>query len=162
VRGKGISAFLVPLDLPGVTRESYSDVGSRAVGRGAARFTDVRIPANHLIGEEGQGFTQEMQGFDFSRALIGLQCVGLAQVTLDDTWACVSQREAFDQPLSKFQRVSFPLAEAETLLSAARLLCYQTLWFKDHPAAAHGGGCHVQVVGVEDSFRDRPELPGAA
>jgi cyclohexanecarboxyl-CoA dehydrogenase len=121
VRGKGISAFLVPLDLPGVTREAYSDMGSRAVGRGAAHFTDVRIPANHLLGEEGQGCTQVMQGFDFSRALIGLQCVGLAQVTLDDTWAYVSQREAFDQPLSKFQGVSFPLAEAETLLSAARL-----------------------------------------
>jgi cyclohexanecarboxyl-CoA dehydrogenase len=132
VRGKGISAFLVPLDLPGVTREAYSDMGSRAVGRGAAHFTDVHIPASHLLGEEGQGFTQVMQGFDFSRALIGLQCVGLAQVTLDETWAYVSQREAFDQPLSKFQGVSFPLAEAETMLSAARLLCYQTLWFKDH------------------------------
>jgi cyclohexanecarboxyl-CoA dehydrogenase len=83
VRGTGISAFLVPLDLPGVTREAYSDMGCKAVGRGAAHFTDVRIPANHLLGEEGKGFTQVMQGFDFSRALIGLQCVGLAGVTLD-------------------------------------------------------------------------------
>ena len=143
VRGKGISAFLVPLDLPGVTREVYSDMGTRAVGRGAAHLTDVRIPANHLLGEEGQGFTQVMQGFDFSRALIGLQCIGLAQVTLDETWAYVSQREAFDQPLSKFQGVSFPLAEAETLLSAARLLCYQTLWLKDQglPHTAQAAMC---------------------
>jgi len=143
VRGKGISAFLVPLDLPGVTREAYTDMGTRAVGRGAAHFTDVRIPANHLLGEEGQGFTQVMQGFDFSRALIGLQCIGLAQVTLDETWEYVSRREAFDQPLSKFQGVSFPLAEAETLLSAARLLCYQTLWLKDQglPHTAQAAMC---------------------
>jgi cyclohexanecarboxyl-CoA dehydrogenase len=143
VRGKGISAFLVPLDRPGVTREAYSDMGAKAVGRGAAHFTNVRTPANHLLGEEGKGFTQVMQGFDFSRALIGLQCVGLARVTLDETWAYVSQREAFDQPLSKFQGVSFPLAEAETLLSAARLLCYQTLWFKDQglPHTAQAAMC---------------------
>lgn len=72
-----------------------------------------------------------MQGFDFSRALIGLQCVGAAQQTVDETWAYVSQRQAFDRPISTFQGVSFPLAESETLLAAARMLCYQTLWLKD-------------------------------
>jgi cyclohexanecarboxyl-CoA dehydrogenase len=130
-RGKDISAFLVPLDLPGVTREPYSDMGTTAVGRGAAHFDGVRIPADHLLGEEGRGFTQVMQGFDFSRALIGLQCIGCAQQTVDETWDYVSTRQAFDQPLSKNQGVAFPLAEAETLLTAARLLCYQTLWLKD-------------------------------
>ena len=130
-RGKDISAFLVPLDLPGVTREPYSDMGTAAVGRGAAHFDGVRIPADHLLGEEGRGFTQVMQGFDFSRALIGLQCIGCAQQTVDETWDYVGTRQAFDQPLSKNQGVSFPLAEAETLLTAARLLCYQTLWLKD-------------------------------
>jgi cyclohexanecarboxyl-CoA dehydrogenase len=130
-RGKDISAFLVPLDLPKVTREPYSDMGTTAVGRGAAHLDGVRIPADHLLGEEGRGFTQVMQGFDFSRALIGLQCIGCAQQTVDETWEYVSTRQAFDQPLSKNQGVAFPLAEAETLLTAARLLCYQTLWLKD-------------------------------
>ena len=130
-RGKDISAFLVPLHLPGVSREPYSDMGTTAVGRGAAHLDGVRIPADHLLGEEGRGFTQVMQGFDFSRALIGLQCIGCAQQTVDETWDYVGTRQAFDQPLSKNQGVSFPLAEAETLLTAARLLCYQTLWLKD-------------------------------
>ena len=130
-RGKDISAFLVPLDLPGVTREPYSDMGTTAVGRGAAHFDGVRIPADHLLGDEGRGFTQVMQGFDFSRALIGLQCIGCAQQTVEETWEYVSTRQAFDQPLSRNQGVAFPLAEAETLLTAARLLCYQTLWLKD-------------------------------
>jgi cyclohexanecarboxyl-CoA dehydrogenase len=130
-RGKDISAFVVPLDLPGVTRELYSDMGTTAVGRGAAHLDGVRIPADSLLGAEGRGFSQVMQGFDFSRALIGLQCIGCAQQTVDETWEHVSTRQAFDRPLSKNQGVSFPLAEAETLLTAARLLCYQTLWLKD-------------------------------
>ncbi|WP_370591439.1 acyl-CoA dehydrogenase family protein [Saccharopolyspora montiporae] len=134
-RAKGISAFLVPLDLPGVTRESYADMGTRAVERGAVHLDGVRVPAGNLIGAEGCGFTQVMRGFDFSRALIGLQCTGLAQLTVDDTWRYVSEREAFDRPLSAFQGVSFPLAESETLLTAARLLCRETLWLADEGLA---------------------------
>ncbi|MEW6636285.1 MAG: acyl-CoA dehydrogenase family protein [Actinomycetota bacterium] len=142
-RAKGISAFLVPLDLPGVRREYFEDMGTMAVGRGFAHFEDVRVPEDHLLGEEGKGFSQVMQGFDFSRALIGLQCIGAAQVSVEETWEYVSNREAFDQPLSKFQGVSFPLAEAETLLAAARLLCYQTLWLKDNglPHTAQAAMC---------------------
>lgn len=130
-RGRDISAFLVPLDRPGVTRERYGDMGTKAVGRGAAHFDSVRLPASHLIGAEGQGFTQVMRGFDFSRALIGLQCLGAAQVTVEETWAYVTKRESFGQPLSKNQGVSFPLAEADTMIAAARLLCYQALSRKD-------------------------------
>ena len=130
-RGRDISAFLVPLDRPGVTRERYADMGTKAVGRGAAHFDGVRLPASHLIGAEGQGFTQVMRGFDFSRALIGLQCLGAAQVTVEETWAYVTKRESFGQPLSKNQGVSFPLAEADTMIAAARLLCYQALSRKD-------------------------------
>ena len=130
-RGRGITAFVVDLEQDGVTREPYSDMGTRAVARGAVHFDHVRVPAENVLGEVGKGFTSVMQGFDFSRALIGLQCVGTAQQTVDETWQYVSQREAFDRPISKFQGVSFPLSESETVLTAARLLCYQTLWLKD-------------------------------
>ena len=142
-RGRGISAFVVPLNQPGVTKEPYSDMGTKAVGRGAAHFDGVWVPAENMLGREGQGFTQVMQGFDFSRALIGLQCIGLAQVTVDETWEYVSKRDAFDRPLSTFQGVSFPLAEAETMLTAARLMCYQTLWLKDQglPHTAQAAMC---------------------
>jgi cyclohexanecarboxyl-CoA dehydrogenase len=142
-RGKDISAFLVPLDLPGVTREPLPDMGTAAVGRGLAHMADVRIPGDHLLGAQGRGFSQVMQGFDFSRALIGLQCLGCAQQTVDETWTYVTRREAFDRPLSVNQGVAFPLAEAETLLAAARLLCYRTLWLKDtgQPHTAEAAMC---------------------
>ena len=130
-RGKGISAFLVDLDAPGVTLTAIADMGQAAVARGSVDFTDVRVPGNHLLGAEGTAFSQVMQGFDFSRALIGLQCTGSATRAIEDTWGYVREREAFDQPLSKFQGVSFPLAEAETKMAAARLLCLNTLWLGD-------------------------------
>lgn len=131
-RGRGISAFLVELDRDGLTKTATDDMGTVSVGRGFVEFTDVWIPEENLLGEEGQAFTQVMQGFDFSRALIGLQVIGAAQVTLDETWEYTSQRQAFDQPISKFQGVSFPLAEADTMLTAARVLCQKTLWLKDN------------------------------
>lgn len=142
-RGKDISAFLVPLDRPGVTREPYPDMGTKAVGRGAVHLDGVRIGGDHLLGAEGRGFSQVMQGFDFSRALIGLQCLGAARQTLDETWRHVSEREAFDGPLSRNQGVAFPLAEAETLVSAARLQCLRTLWLKDtgRPHTAEAAMC---------------------
>ena len=130
-RGKGISAFLVDLDSPGVTRTAVTDMGQAAVARGFVEFTDVRVPADHQLGDEGAAFTQVMQGFDYSRALIGLQCTGTASRAIEDTWEYVKNREAFDKPLSTFQGVAFPLAEAETTMAAARLLCLNTLWLGD-------------------------------
>jgi cyclohexanecarboxyl-CoA dehydrogenase len=72
-----------------------------------------------------------MQGFDFSRALIGLQVIASAQASLDETWAYVRERQAFGAPIARNQGVTFPLAEAETMLSAIRQLCYHTLRLKD-------------------------------
>lgn len=129
---KGVSALLVPMDLPGVSRTRFDCHGQRAIGRGSLFFEDVRVPASHLLGDEGRGFVQVMQGFDFSRALIGLQVLAVAKVTLEETWQHVTQRHAFGKPLSAFQAVSHQLAELETQVTAARLLCLQTLWLKDH------------------------------
>jgi cyclohexanecarboxyl-CoA dehydrogenase len=140
---KGISAFLVSMDLPGISRTASDDLGSRSVGRGSLFFDGVRVPVSCRLGDEGRGFVQVMQGFDFSRALIGLQCLGAAKKSLQETWAYAKDRRAFDKPLVAFQGVSFPLAEAETFLEAARLLCLKTLWLKDHdlPHTAEAAMC---------------------
>jgi cyclohexanecarboxyl-CoA dehydrogenase len=74
------------MDLPGLTRTAFDDVGTRAVGRGSIFFDNVRVPADHMLGDEGKGFIQVMQGFDYSRALIGLQCLGVARASLDEAW----------------------------------------------------------------------------
>jgi cyclohexanecarboxyl-CoA dehydrogenase len=128
---KGISAFLVPLDRPGISRTRFNDLGSKAVGRGSIFFDGVRIPVSHRLAEEGMGFVQVMQGFDYSRALIGLQCCAAAQASLDESWAYVTERQAFGTPIAQFQGVSFPLAEGEGLIAAVRQLCYHTLALRD-------------------------------
>jgi cyclohexanecarboxyl-CoA dehydrogenase len=130
----GVSAILVPTDLPGITRGRFDCHGQRAIGRGSIFFENVRVPASHLLGEEGRGFVQVMQGFDYSRALIGLQVLAVARVSLEETWDYVTQREAFGKPLAAFQGVSHPLAEFDTQIEGARLLCLQTLWLKDRGA----------------------------
>ncbi|QEZ43339.1 cyclohexanecarboxyl-CoA dehydrogenase [Cupriavidus oxalaticus] len=140
---RGVSALLVPMDLPGITRNRFDCHGQRAIGRGSIFFENVRVPASHLLGKEGEGFVQVMQGFDFSRALIGLQVLAVAQVALDETWAYVAERQAFGKPLSAFQGVSHPLADFETQVQGARLLCLQTLWLKDRglPHTAEAAMC---------------------
>ncbi|MEM5427761.1 cyclohexanecarboxyl-CoA dehydrogenase [Cupriavidus oxalaticus] len=140
---RGVSALLVPMDLPGVTRNRFDCHGQRAIGRGSIFFENVRVPASHLLGREGEGFVQVMQGFDFSRALIGLQVLAVAQVALDETWGYVAERQAFGKPLSAFQGVSHPLADFETQVQGARLLCLQTLWLKDRglPHTAEAAMC---------------------
>lgn len=150
---RGVSAFLVPMDLPGLSTSAYDDLGSLAVGRGSIWFDNVKIPADHLLGEENRGFSQVMRGFDYSRALIGLQCVGAARASLDETWPHTAERQAFGRPLAEFQGVTFPLAEAETAISAAQLLCYRTLWLRDqgqpHTAEAAMAKWYAPKVAVD-------------
>ncbi|MBQ8105445.1 MAG: cyclohexanecarboxyl-CoA dehydrogenase [Afipia sp.] len=140
---RGVSAFLVPMDTPGVTTLRYNDLGSKAIGRSSIFFDDVVIPSQNRLADEGAGFVQVMQGFDFSRALIGLQVLGSAQASLDESWAYVQERKAFGAPLSKNQGVTFPLAEAETMVEATRQLCYRTLALKDagKPHTAEAAMC---------------------
>lgn len=130
-RAHGVSAFLVDMRAKGVSCTRFSDLGERAIGRGSIFFEQARVPATHRLGAEGSGFVQVMQGFDFSRALIGLQCLALARVSLAETWKYVRERHAFGKPLADNQGVAFPLAEAETMVEAARLLCFKTLAAKD-------------------------------
>lgn len=139
----GVTALLVPMNLPGISTTRFDCHGQRAIGRGSIFFDNVRVPVNHRLGDENKGFVQVMQGFDFSRALIGLQVLAVARVSLDEAWAYAAERQAFGQPLTAFQGVSHPLADYETQVEAARLLCLQTLWLKDKhlPHTSEAGMC---------------------
>lgn len=130
-KARGVTAFLVPLDLPGVSRSALRDMGTRVVGRAVLSFDHVRIPVSHRLGAEGTGFYQVMQGFDYNRVIIALAALGVAQVSLEETMAYAKERKAFGRPLAQYEGVSFPLAEAATHIDAARLLCHRALWLAD-------------------------------
>lgn len=139
----GVTALLVPMDCSGITRSRFDCHGQRAIGRGSLFFDNVRVPVTHRLGDENKGFVQVMQGFDYSRALIGLQVLAVARAALDEAWQYVAQRQAFGKRLSAFQGVSHPLAEFDTQVSSARLLCLQALWLKDQgrPHSAEAAMC---------------------
>lgn len=140
---RGVSGFLVPSDLQGISATRFRDLGSRVIGRGSIFFDEVYVPDELMLGDEGRGFAQVMQGFDYSRALLGLQCVGAAQASVDETWSYMTTREAFGKPISAFQGVTFPIAEGDTMLCAIRALCYQTLKLRDDglPHTAEAAMC---------------------
>jgi cyclohexanecarboxyl-CoA dehydrogenase len=127
----GITAFYVPLDDARVSRVPLPDLGSRAGGRAALVFEGLEAGPSDMVGPAGQGFRQVMRGFDYSRALIALMCIGAAGVSLDEAFGHARDRSAFGRPIGQFQGVAFPLVEHATLLHAARLLAYEALWRKD-------------------------------
>ncbi|MGV9298112.1 acyl-CoA dehydrogenase family protein [Amycolatopsis sp. NPDC003676] len=129
---RGVSAFWVELDDAYVSRAAFDDLGSRAIGRASLHFDGLPVAKEALVGGEGQGFVSVMQGFDYSRAIIGLACLGAAQVSLDEALQWSRDREAFGSPIGTFQGVAFPLAEQATYLRGARHVCYEALWRKDN------------------------------
>ncbi len=144
---RGVSAFFVDLKQKGITRTHFDDIGTKPVGRGSVFFDDVFVPAECLMAEENKGFSKIMTGFDYSRALIGLECIGPAQASVDEAWQYSRERTAFERPIAQFQGVSFPLAEAETQLTMMRQLCFHTLSLRDRhlPHTAEAAMCKWYV-----------------
>ena len=104
------------------------------------------------MGQEGKGFTEVMQGFDFSRILIALQCVAAAQASIDETWEYVKERQAMGAPLAQYQGVSFPIVEFETLIAACRQLCYHGLALRDAGQPHTAESAMVKWMGPKTSF----------
>lgn len=124
----GISAILVENDRSGISRYQFDTLGSPFWEIGGMVFKDVRVPVSNLLGQEGKGLNLMLGLYDWMRALVGAQCVGMAQGSLDESIEYVKQRTAFGQPIGKWEAVQFRISEAATMLEAARWLTYRTLW----------------------------------
>lgn len=130
-RVRGITRFFVPFDFPGVSRSKFNDMGWMPLNRGSIFLDDVRIPKSYIINTEGEGFYEFLKGGDRARVLLALMCMGLAQAAVNDAMQYAKDRQAFGRPIAKFEGVQFPLAEAQTLIDAGRLLAYRALWMDD-------------------------------
>ncbi|MBC2644218.1 MULTISPECIES: acyl-CoA dehydrogenase family protein [unclassified Rhodococcus (in: high G+C Gram-positive bacteria)] len=127
----GVTAFLVPLDAPGVSMQKFPDAGWKPLGRAGVFLDDVFVPDEYVIGGVGNGFRLVMSEFDYTRSVIGLMSTGVARKALDLTIEYVKSRKAFGKPVASFQGVSFPIAENATKLEAARWLTYRALSLAD-------------------------------
>jgi len=129
---KGISAFIVERGTPGMTPGKKEDkLGMRASDTSEVIFENCRVPADQLLGEEGQGFVNTMQVLDAGRIGIAAMSVGIAQGAYEAALAYAKERKAFGKTISSFQAIQFKLADAATRIEAARLLTYRAAFLKE-------------------------------
>jgi acyl-CoA dehydrogenase len=129
---RGLSAFIVPMDSPGVTVEKHLDkMGQRSTDTSAFSLQDVAVPAANRIGEEGDGFKIAMMTLDFTRPGTAAGAVGVAQAALDHAVDYAKERVTFDVPIAMHQGVNFLVADMATEIEAARLLVWQAAWMLD-------------------------------
>ena len=128
---RGVTAFCVPRDTPGLSGEPLALVSPHAIGR--LVFEEAEVPAEYVLGEEDRGFRVAMRTLDLFRPSVGAFAVGMGQAALDAAVAHAGSRMAFGKPLREQQSLAHRLADAATALAAARLLVH-------HAAAAYDKG----------------------
>jgi len=129
---KGISAFIVEKGTPGMSPGKKEDkLGMRASDTSEILFDNCRVPADQMLGEEGQGFVNTMRVLDAGRIGIAALAVGLAQGAYEAALAYARERKAFGKAISRFQAIQWKLADAATRIDAARLLTYRAAYLKD-------------------------------
>ncbi len=129
---KGISAFLVERGTPGMSAGKKEDkLGMRASETTELVFDNCRVPADRMIGAEGQGFVNAMQVLDAGRIGIAALSVGLAQGAYEASLAYAHERKAFGKTIDRFQAIQWKLADNATRIEAARLLTYRAAMLKD-------------------------------
>ena len=129
---KGMSAFIVPMDTPGVSIESHLDkMGQRSTDTSAFALQDVHISAANRLGEEGDGFKIAMATLDFTRPGTAIGAVGVAQAAYEHSVAYAKERVTFDVPIAMHQGVNFMIADMATEIEASRLLTWQAAWMLD-------------------------------
>jgi acyl-CoA dehydrogenase len=129
---KGISAFIVPMDTPGVTIEEHlQKMGQRSTDTSAFALQDVVVPVENRLGEEGDGFKIAMKTLDFTRPGTAAGAVGVAQAAYELAVEYAKQRVTFGVPIAMHQGVGFMIADMATRIEAARLLVWQSAWLHD-------------------------------
>jgi alkylation response protein AidB-like acyl-CoA dehydrogenase len=177
---RGICAFIVPTDAAGYRPGKPEDkMGLRASNTVALALEDVRLPAEHLLGEEGAGFGYAMEGLDAGRLGIAVQAVGIARRALEHAVSYCAERRQFGQPLREFEAVQFKLADMTTRVEAARALAHvvagrrdrgeditmhasmaklfaseTAMWVTTQAVQLFGGYGYMRAFPVEKLFRD--------
>jgi butyryl-CoA dehydrogenase len=130
-RGRGVSAFLVPMDSPGISRRPSDSLGVRGLGCMDLELDDVRVESDALIGQKGKGFRLAMRALEGGRVAIAAQALGVGGAALAEALEYGRERHAFGQPIGNFQAIQFQLADLATDLEAARMLTWKAADARD-------------------------------
>ncbi|TEB07595.1 Acyl-CoA dehydrogenase [Pelotomaculum schinkii] len=133
---KGISAFVVEKDTPGLSfGKKENKMGVRASHTAEVILQDCRIPRENLLGKEGEGFKIAMQNLDSGRIGVGAISLGIAQAALDESTKYAKERQQFGRPIGANQAIQWMIADMATELEAARYLVYRAAWLRDQKKA---------------------------
>src|SRR2546426_2718318 len=131
LRGQGVTAFLGPMDMPGITRTARADsLGVRGLGCMDLDL-DITVADDHVLGDVDQGFRLARWALEGGRVAIAAQALGIGEAALDEALAYAKQREQFGQPIANYQAIQWMLADMATELEAARMLTLKAAAAKD-------------------------------
>lgn len=130
--GHSLSLFVVPADSPGLyIAPAEKKMGLKGSPTNALTYENVTVPAEYLLGQEGQGLRQALEVLDSGRISIAALATGLAQAALEAALAYAKERSAFGAPIAAHQAIQWMLADAATEIHAARMMIYYAAWLKD-------------------------------
>ena len=149
---RGLSAFLVPSDSPGYQVATVEEkMGQRSSDTAQLQFDDVRLPADALLGEPGQGYRIALANLEGGRIGIAAQAVGMARSALEFAINYAKERESFNQPLINHQGIQFKLAEMATRLEASRQLVLHAARLKDQQKPCLKEACMAKLMASEQA-----------
>ncbi len=155
---RGISAFIVERGTPGMsTGKKENKLGFRASDTCEVVFQQCRVPADQLLGEEGQGFIHTLQVLDAGRIGIAALSVGLAQGAYEAALRYAKERRQFGRPIASFQAIQFKLADLATSIEAARWLTYRAAYLKDRGARTSRESSIAKLYASEVAVRASEE-----
>jgi len=152
--GKGISAFLVEPDFPGFRITRYEDkMGMRLSHSAEVHFENCRVPAQNLLGAEGEGLKVALGALDGGRIGIAAQAVGLAQGALEAATKFAKQRRAFGKSISEYQAIQWMLADMQTEIEAGRALTHYAAWVRDSGGRMGAHSARAKLYATEMANR---------
>ena len=153
-RHKGIAAFIVDRDTPGLRVGKHEDkLGQRASDTAAVHFEDVKVPKANLLAPEGEGFKLAMETFNQTRPDIGAMATGLMQRCLDEFVAYAKERKTFGVPISEHQLVQAMLAEMAIRAEATRLLYQKAAWNLDNGVRDPIVSSYAKAYGADNAMQ---------
>jgi acyl-CoA dehydrogenase len=151
---RGLSAFIVPMDTPGVKVGKHENkMGHRASDTAELYFDDVRIPVANLLRREGFGFIIAMKTLDMARPAVGAGAVGLARAAYEEALKYSQTRVQFGKPISTFQHNAFKLADMLTEIDSSRLMVYRSAWMLDNNLKASKESAMAKVMATDVAMR---------
>jgi alkylation response protein AidB-like acyl-CoA dehydrogenase len=158
LKHRGINALLVETDWEGVAVGAKEDkLGIRASDTHTIMYTDVKVPKENRLGEEGFGFKFAMKTLEGGRIGIAAQALGIAAGAYELALAYSKEREAFGKPISKHQAIAFKLADMVTEIEATRLMVYRAAWLKDQGLDFHMASAMAKLYASEVAMKHTVE-----